>query len=153
MIKSFIQLLINSWNFLILFVKKKEKKKWQMCINYHALNDLTVKNKYSLSQIQECLNCIRKVKYKTKLDFFFDYWQVWVTEKNIAKTVFNTQQEKYEFLIMFFSLTNTSTIFQEMMNDILLLWVRPVTSVLTVTHNCTHRILLRMFKTLDDWAT
>ncbi len=38
----------NSWDFLILFVKKK-KNIWWMYIDYRALNNITVKNKYLLS--------------------------------------------------------------------------------------------------------
>ncbi len=45
----------SSWGFLILFIKKK-KSTWWMCIDYRVLNNITVKNEYSLSQIQECLD-------------------------------------------------------------------------------------------------
>ncbi len=38
----------SSWGFLVLFVKKK-KNTWWMCIDYRALNNVTVKNEYSLS--------------------------------------------------------------------------------------------------------
>ncbi len=52
---------VNLWVFLILFVKKK-KSTWWMCIDYKVLNNITVKNKYSLFWIQKCLNWIDKAQ-------------------------------------------------------------------------------------------
>ena len=77
------------------------------------------KNEYLLPHIQKCLNRLEKVKHLTKLDLISDYWQVWVTEKNISKTVFNTRQDKFEFTVMLFDLMNAPVTFQSMMNHIL----------------------------------
>jgi len=57
--KDLICKFTSLWDFLILFVKKK-KNTWWMCIDYRALNNITVKNEYSLSQIQKCLDWIDK---------------------------------------------------------------------------------------------
>ena len=44
-----------------------------MCINYHALNKLTVKNEYSLSRIQEMMNIIDLTKYLLKINLLSEY--------------------------------------------------------------------------------
>ncbi len=57
--KDLIYKSISLWGFLILFVKKK-KNTWWMCIDYRVLNNVIVKNEYSLFWIQKCLNWIDK---------------------------------------------------------------------------------------------
>jgi len=109
---------VNSWGFLILFVKKK-KSTWWMCIDYRVLNNITVKNEYSLSQIQKCLDWIGKAWYLIKLNLTLSYYQVHVIKNNMKKTAFNTHYSKYKFTVMFFELCNALTTFQSMMNSIL----------------------------------
>ncbi len=41
--KDLIYKFISSWSFSVLFIKKK-KSTWWMCIDYRALNNITVKN-------------------------------------------------------------------------------------------------------------
>ncbi len=47
---------------LILFVDKKDKK-LHMCINNHALNKITIKNNYTLPQIDDLYNCLNGAWY------------------------------------------------------------------------------------------
>jgi len=116
--KDLIHESASSWGFLILFVKKK-KSIWWMCINYRVLNNVTVKNEYSLLWIQECLDWIDKVWYLIKLNLTLSYYQVHIVKDDTKKTVFNIYYSKYEFITMFFKLCNASTTFQLMMNSIL----------------------------------
>ncbi len=90
-----------------------------MCINYRVLNNITVKNEYSLLWIQKCLDQIDKVWYLIKLNLTLSYYQVHVAENNTKKTVFNTHYSKYKFMTMLFKLCNVSATFQSMMNSIL----------------------------------
>ncbi len=116
--KGLIHEFISLWGFLVLFIKKK-KNTWWMCIDYRALNNITVKNEYSLLWIQKCLDQIDKAWYLTKLNLTLSYYQVYVIKDDMKKTVFNTYYSKYEFMTMFFKLCNASTTFQLMMNSIL----------------------------------
>ncbi len=109
---------VNLWSFLILFVKKK-KSTWWMCIDYRVLNNITVKNKYSLFWIQKCLDWISKAWYLIKLNLTSDYYQVYIIKNNTKKTVFNTYYSKYKFITMLFELYNVLMTFQSMMNSIL----------------------------------
>ena len=116
--KDLIQKFTNLWNFSVLFVKKK-KSTWWMCINYRMLNNITVKNKYSLFWIQKCLDWINKTQYLIKFDLTLNYYQVCVIKNNTKKTVFNTHYNKYKFTTISFKLCNVFAIFQLIMNFIL----------------------------------
>ncbi len=90
-----------------------------MCIDYRVLNNITVKNEYSLFWIQKCLDWIDKVWYLIKLNLTLSYYQVCIIKNNTKKTVFNTHYSKYEFTAMLFELCNVLITFQLMMNSIL----------------------------------
>ena len=61
---GFIRLSKSSTNTLILFVQKKNSS-FRLCINYQGLNNLTIKNDYSLLFIDELLNCLDCAKHFT----------------------------------------------------------------------------------------
>ena len=44
-----------------------------MCIDYSALNVLTLKNDYLLLRIQNCLNIIETTRNFNKIDLISDY--------------------------------------------------------------------------------
>ncbi len=90
-----------------------------MCIDYRVLNNITVKNEYSLLWIQKCLDWISKAQYLIKLNLTLSYYQVCVIKDDMKKTVFNIHYSKYEFITMLFKLYNALTTFQLMMNSIL----------------------------------
>jgi hypothetical protein len=50
----------------ILFIDKKDDK-LKMCIDYHALNKITIKNDYPLLHIDNLLNRFNGVKFLTEL--------------------------------------------------------------------------------------
>ena len=91
-----------------------------LCSSWHKmLNSKTVKNAYSLPQIQDCIDKVGRTRRLSTLDMTSRYWQVRNAEENISKTAFNTWYGKYEFLVMSFGLTNAPAIFQTLMNSIL----------------------------------
>ncbi len=90
-----------------------------MYIDYRALNNITVKNKYSFFWIQKCIDQIDKVWYLIKLNLTLSYYQVYIIKNNTKKTVFNTYYSKYKFTAMLFKLYNVLMTFQLMMNSIL----------------------------------
>jgi len=67
LIKDFIQVSSFFAISLILFVKKSSEE-LRFYVNYRSLNVMTVKNRYSLSLIQEILDRLIKIKYYIKLD-------------------------------------------------------------------------------------
>ena len=66
---------------LILFVKKPDKN---LClsVNYHGLNNLTIKNWYPLSLIGELLDWLGKAKRFTQLDLISAYYRMRIKEND-----------------------------------------------------------------------
>ncbi|KAL3701254.1 hypothetical protein R1sor_019276 [Riccia sorocarpa] len=65
--KGFIQPSVSPYGAPVLFVKKKDES-LRMCIDYRALNQQTVKNKYPLPRMDDLFDQLRGAKYFTKLD-------------------------------------------------------------------------------------
>jgi hypothetical protein len=57
---------------LIVMVPKKYGT-WRMCVDFRALNKITVKNIYPLPRIDDLLDQLKNVVYFTKLDLCSGY--------------------------------------------------------------------------------
>ena len=78
----------------------------RLCIDYQALNKVTIKNKYPVPLIQDLFDRLTRASYFTKLDLRSGYWQVRISEGDEAKTTCVTRYASFEFLVMPFGLTN-----------------------------------------------
>jgi len=65
--KEWIKHFVSSINVSILFILKKNDS-LHLCMNYWNLNKITIKNRHSLSLINETLDRLNKVKQFTKLN-------------------------------------------------------------------------------------
>jgi hypothetical protein len=68
-------------------VRKKDED-LRMCIDYRALNKMTVRNEYLLLKIDKLLNILQSAKFFTTLDLDMAYHQIRIKKKDIVKTVF-----------------------------------------------------------------
>nr|GEU63329.1 putative reverse transcriptase domain-containing protein [Tanacetum cinerariifolium] len=102
---------------LVLFVKKKDGS-FRMCINYHELNKLTMKNRYPLLRIDDLFDQLQGSRVYSKIDLRSGYHLLRVWEEDIPKTSFRTRYGHYEFHVMPFGLTNAPAVFMDLMNRV-----------------------------------
>ena len=102
-----------------MLVQKKQDGSLRMCVDYRALNKVTIKNMHPILLAAELFARLSKAEYFTKLDLRSGYWQVRVAEGDEAKITCVTWYGSFEFLVMPFRLTNAPATFCNLMNDVL----------------------------------
>ncbi|GKE88412.1 hypothetical protein Tco_1565887 [Tanacetum coccineum] len=70
--KGFIRLSSSPWGAPVLFVKKKDGS-FRMCIDYHELNKLTIKNRYPLPRIDDLFDQLQGSSAYYKIDLRSGY--------------------------------------------------------------------------------
>ncbi|GJZ51963.1 putative reverse transcriptase domain-containing protein [Tanacetum coccineum] len=65
--KGFIRPSYSPWGAPVLFVKKKDGS-FRMCIDYHELDKLTIKNRYPLPRIDDLFDQLQGAYYFSKMD-------------------------------------------------------------------------------------
>ena len=99
----------------ILFVKKKDGT-LRLCIDYRALNNVTIKNKYPLPLMEELFDRVAGCQFVSKLDLRSGFYQIRVADKDVEKTAFRTRYGHYEYLVTPMGLTNAPATFMHLMN-------------------------------------
>ncbi|GJR23352.1 putative reverse transcriptase domain-containing protein [Tanacetum coccineum] len=94
--KGFIRPSSSPWGASVLFVKKKDES-FQMCIDYRALNKLTMKNRYPLLRIDDLFDQLQGSSVYSMIDLRSGYHQLRVREEDIPTTTFRTYYGHYEF--------------------------------------------------------
>ena len=102
----------------ILFAKKKDGT-LRLCVDYRALNALTVKNRHPLPLIQESLDQLTTGRYFSKLDMRDAYHRVRIKPGDEWKTAFRTRYGHFEYTVMPFGLSNAPASFQSYINNAL----------------------------------
>ena len=89
----------------VLFVPKKDGS-LRLCVDYRALNNITIKDRYALPLINELHDRFQGAKIFTKLDLRGAYNLIRVKAGDEWKTAFRTRYGLFEYQVMPFRLTN-----------------------------------------------
>ena len=102
----------------ILFDKKSDGI-LRLCMDYLGLNNLMIKNRYSLPLIGESLDPLGRAKRFIQLNLTNAYHCMRIKEDDEWKTVFQTRYGHFEYRVMPFGLFNAPASFQGYINKIL----------------------------------
>ena len=91
----------------------------RLCVDFRALNALTVKDRYPLPRIDMLLDQLEGARYFTSLDLWSGYHQVGLHPEDMHLTAFNTRYGAFEYTVLPFGLANAPSAFMRLMNHTL----------------------------------
>lgn len=89
-----------------------------MCIDYCALNKVTIKNAYKIPRIDEILDSLSVAKIFPTLDAPTRHYYLAVNKSYMDKTAFSWRGGQYEFTSIPFGLCNVPATFQRAMDRV-----------------------------------
>ncbi|WVZ70740.1 LOW QUALITY PROTEIN: hypothetical protein U9M48_019383 [Paspalum notatum var. saurae] len=116
--KGFLRRSSSPWSFLVLLVEKKDTDVKRMCVDYRALNKVTIKNKYPLPRIDDLFDQLQGACVFSKIDVRSSDHQLKIHPSDIPKTAFTTKYGLYEYTVMPFVLTNAPAYFMQLLNSV-----------------------------------
>jgi hypothetical protein len=115
--KGYIHPSISPWGCLALFIEKKDKE-LRLCVDYHPLNVVTIKNKYPLPCIDILFDQLAGAQVFSKIDLRSGYHQIKIRAEDIPKIAFTTRYGLFEYLFMSFGLMNAPAHFVYLVNSV-----------------------------------
>lgn len=88
------------------------------CIGEHALNNITMKNRYPLPLVLADLEQVREAIIVITLDLRSACNLIQIREGDTWRMAFVTTSRHYEFLVIPYGLANAPAVFQSFMNEV-----------------------------------
>jgi hypothetical protein len=101
----------------VIFIKRADGRPC-LAVDYHCLNAITIKDRYTLPRQDELIEKLRHAKIFTKLDLRNGYNNIRIKEGDEWKAAFRTKYGHFEPTVMQFGLSNAPAVFQRFMNNI-----------------------------------
>jgi hypothetical protein len=100
-------------------VKKPGDTKLRMCMDYRALNALTVKNATPMPDAEQLMDRLQGAQYFSKIDLASGYHQVRLSEASVPLSAFKTRMGLFEWRVLPFGMTGAPSTFSRLMHHIL----------------------------------
>ncbi|CAI7904759.1 unnamed protein product [Closterium sp. NIES-53] len=114
--KEFIRPSSSPFAAPILFTPKKDGG-FRMCIDYRALNRVTIKSRYPIPRADKLIYQLRTAQFFSEIDLRGGYHHIRVKPPDCPKTAFRTRYGSFEYTVMPFGLTNAPPNFPMTMNE------------------------------------
>jgi hypothetical protein len=101
----------------VIFVAKADGT-LRMCLDYRALNKITVKRRYPMPNITDLFDQLQGARVFSSLDLQQGYYQIRITPEDVEKTALLTPLGQFHFKVLCFGLTNVPATFQSVMNGV-----------------------------------
>jgi hypothetical protein len=115
--KRYIRPSASPWGAPVIFVPKKDGTRG-MCVDYRSLNEVTIKNKYTLPRIDDLFDQLKRACVFSKINLRSGYHQLKIRASGIPKTALITRYGLYVYMVMSFGLTNVPAYFMYLMNKV-----------------------------------
>jgi len=108
----------GAWRSAVHLAKKKDGT-WRFCIDYRRLNEMTLVDSFPIPNIDDMLDNLIGARYFSKLDLTDGFWHIPIRIGDRNKTGFMTPDGLYQWKMLPMHLTNSPSIFQRAMQDVL----------------------------------
>ena len=89
----------------------------RVVIDYRAINEITIKNKYPLPLMDELFDRVVNAKWFTKIDLRSGFHQIAIRPEDREKTAFRTRYGSFEYTVLPMGLCNAPGTFMQLMNE------------------------------------
>ena len=108
----------SPWSSPPVLIRKKDNTV-RYCLDYRALNKITVKDSFRIPSVEMCLDTLAGSVYFSTLDLASGYYNIKVKESDRCKTAFSTKFGDFQHVRLPFGLCNSPATFQRAMELIL----------------------------------